>query len=66
MLSVTTTPLENVTGSPAISLPLAQDERGVPIGMQFSAAKGREALLLGLAYQFEEAAPWPHTPAVTG
>ena len=64
---VTTTPLENVTGSPAISLPLTQNEQGVPIGMQFSADKGREALLLGLAYQFEEAAPWPHTPAaITG
>jgi amidase len=64
---VTTTPLENVTGSPAISLPLARSDDGLPIGMQFSAAAGREALLLGLAYQFEEAAPWPHIPTpVTG
>ncbi len=63
---VTTTPLENVTGSPAISLPLARTDDGIPVGLQFSAALGGEDRLLGLAYELAEAAPWPATPPVTG
>jgi amidase len=52
------TPLQNATGDPAISLPLAQSASGVPIGMMFSAAPGRERTLLELAYELEEARPW--------
>jgi amidase len=52
------TPLQNVTGDPAISLPLGESAEGLPIGMMFSARLGREATLLELAYELEEAAPF--------
>ena len=52
------TPLQNVTGEPAISLPLAVSAAGLPIGLMFSAALGREARLLELAYELEDARPW--------
>jgi amidase len=55
---VTFTPLQNATGDPAISLPLATTAGGLPQGMMFSAAAGREATLLELAYELEEASPW--------
>ncbi|OBI17001.1 amidase [Mycobacterium sp. E2497] len=55
---VSFTPLQNVTGEPAISLPLAQSDDGMPVGMMFSADVGQEALLLELAYELEEARPW--------
>jgi amidase len=51
------TPMQNVTGEPAISLPLAQTADGLPLGMMLSAAFGQEALLLELAYELEEARP---------
>lgn len=53
------TPWQNVTGAPAVSLPLAISEGGLPQGMMFGAAPGEEAMLLGLAYELEQAAPWP-------
>ncbi len=52
------TPLQNVTGEPAISLPLAVSADGLPIGLMFSAAMGQEARLLELAYELEDARPW--------
>ena len=52
------TPLHNVTGDPAISLPLGWTESGLPIGMMFAAPSGAEALLLELAYELEEARPF--------
>ncbi|MCV7079724.1 amidase [Mycobacterium szulgai] len=52
------TPLQNVTGDPAISLPLAQSADGLPVGMMLSADIGHEARLLELAYELEEARPW--------
>ncbi len=55
---VSFTPLHNVTGEPAISLPLAQSTEGMPVGMMVSADLGQEALLLELAYELEEARPW--------
>ncbi|MBT3558023.1 MAG: amidase [Rhodospirillales bacterium] len=48
----------NVTGQPAMSVPLHQGEDGLPIGMQFAAGVGQDALLLSLAGQLEQAAPW--------
>ncbi|BAX91838.1 amidase [Mycobacterium shigaense] len=60
---VTFTPLQNVTGDPAISLPLAQAADGMPVGMMFAADIGQEALLLELAYELEAARPWARIQA---
>ena len=53
------TPLFNMTGQPAVSLPLGRSADGMPIGMQFAAAFGREDVLFNLARQFEQTHPWP-------
>jgi amidase len=55
---VTFTPLQNVTGDPAISLPLATTSGGLPMGMMFAAGAGREATLLELGYELEESSPF--------
>lgn len=52
------TPIHNIAGCPAMSVPLHFREDGPPIGTHFAAAPGADALLLGLAYQLEEARPW--------
>jgi len=48
----------NLTGQPAISLPLHQNESDLPIGVQLVAEYGREDLLLRVAAQLERAHPW--------
>jgi amidase len=48
----------NIMGTPAISLPLAADSEGLPIGVQLGAGPAREDLLLQLATALEEAMPW--------
>jgi len=48
----------NMSGQPAISLPLHHSSQGLPIGVQLVAATGREDLLLRVAAQLESAAPW--------
>lgn len=48
------TPLANLTGKPAINLPTHQTKSGLPLGIQFMAAKGREDLLLQVAQLFED------------
>ena len=52
------TPLQNVTGDPAISLPLANTAAGLPVGMMFTARSGQEAMLLALAFELEAAQPF--------
>jgi amidase len=52
------TPICNVSGAPAISLPLGRSRAGLPIGVHFAAAHGQDRLLLELASSLETAAPW--------
>ena len=52
------TPPFNVTGQPAISLPLHWNGDGLPIGVQLVAAYGREDVLIRVAAQLERAQPW--------
>jgi len=52
------TGLFNVTGQPAMSIPCGFDSQGLPLGVHFAAAFGRDDLLLRLAAQIEDAAPW--------
>ena len=53
------TALQNVSGAPGISLPLARSKAGLPIGMHFAAQAGQEQLLLDLAASLEESVGWP-------
>jgi amidase len=60
----------NITGQPAISLPLHWSDDGLPVGVQLVAPLGREDLLIAVAAQIERAAPWadrvPPTLAAAG
>jgi len=58
------TPLFNITGQPAMSVPLHWNDEGLPIGMQCVGRFGDEAALFRLAGQLERACPWfDHRPA---
>lgn len=52
------TAMQNVTGQPAINLPLHWNDAGLPIGVQFAGRFGDELTLLQLAKQLETAQPW--------
>jgi amidase len=52
------TPPWNTTGQPAASLPLYEDEQGLPVGVQIVGRPADEATLIRLSAQIEEAAPW--------
>lgn len=52
------TPMNNATGGPAISVPVAQSDIGLPIGIHFSADLGRERTLLEIGFELEAAMPF--------
>jgi amidase len=54
------TPIQTITGHPAMSVPLYWSAAGLPIGSHFAAPVGSEAVLLQLAYELEAARPWAH------
>ncbi|MBJ7529260.1 MAG: amidase, partial [Nocardioides sp.] len=50
----------NVTGMPAVSLPLHWTAEGLPVGVMLAGRPAEDELLLSLAAQVEAAAPWHH------
>ena len=60
------TPVFNVSGQPAVSLPLWWNGEGLPIGVQLAGPPAGEAVLIRVASQLEEARPWQaRRPRVT-
>lgn len=55
---VTTEVMNNLTGTPAMAVPLHWTETGLPLGTRFISAAAGEGLLLRLAARLEEASPW--------
>ncbi len=56
------TPLANITGQPAMSVPMGSDGSGLPVGVHFLGRFGGEATLFALAAELEQAAPWNRPP----
>ena len=52
------TMLFNMTGQPAMSVPLSESREGLPLGVQFVGKMGHEETLFGLAAELELAKPW--------
>ena len=60
------TPWHNATGAPAISVPAGLTADGLPVGVMFGARRGDERRLLEIAYELEQAAPFPRIEDRTG
>ena len=58
MRLVAYTPVQNLTGAAAMSVPIMTATNGLPLGMHFAGRRGDDARLLDLAFQLEMAAPW--------
>ncbi len=56
---VFSTAVQNVTGHPAVSLPWGLDAHGVPSGLQVTAPRWRDGVLLDVAERWQAAHPWP-------
>jgi len=52
--------IANLTGQPAMSVPLSWNDEGLPIGSHFMARAGAERVLFAVAAQLEQARPWAH------
>ncbi len=53
------TPIQNLSGAAAISLPLGRSRDGLPVGVHLGGNRGSERRLLELAYELESELPWP-------
>lgn len=62
---VSFTPLNNASGGPAVSLPTGTSSLGLPLGAHLSANHGDERTLLEVAFELEQAAPWPRIDMIT-
>jgi amidase len=58
MRIVAYTPIQNLAGAPAMSVPIMTTTSGLPLGMHLAGRRGDDARLLDLAFQLEQAAPW--------
>lgn len=58
--NVAFTYVQNVSGQPAMSVPLYWTDAGLPLGIHLAAAAGQDELLFRLAYELEQARPWQH------
>ena len=54
----TVTALYNVSGQPAVNVPLYQNADGLPIGVMLAGRMGDEGTLISLSAQLEQARPW--------
>ena len=60
------TPLNNASGSPAVALPQGLSRDGLPLAVHLAADVGDERTLLELAFEIEQARPWPRADQVAG
>ena len=63
--NVAFTPVQNISGQPAMSVPMGWCPDGLPLGVHFAAGAHQDELLLQLACQIEAAQPWAHRRPTT-